>query len=168
MSEIDRIVDELTRAVDTDPWHGSPVARLLDGIDATRAAAKPRGNAHSIWEIVRHMTAWAGEVRRRIAGHPASEPEEGDWPTPSGNDEQAWRRDVALLFDVHQRLLSQVRTLKDEVLFQPATDARDREAGAGVTHYVLLHGLSQHHAYHAGQIAILKKMVCDQTARPPS
>jgi len=159
MSEIDRIVDELTRAVDTDPWHGNPVARILDGIDAATAAAKPGRNAHSIWEIVRHMTAWTGEVGRRLAGHPPGEPQEGDWPSPSGSDEEAWRRDVVLLFEVHQRLLARVRALNDGVLFQATTDARDREAGAGVSHYVLLHGLSQHHAYHAGQIAILKKMV---------
>ena len=158
MSEIDRIADELTRAMDTDPWHGNPVARILDGIDAASAAAKPGGNAHSIWEIVRHMTAWTGEVGRRLAGHAPGEPLEGDWPPPSGTDEAAWRNDVARLFDVHQRLLAQVRALKDEVLFRPTTETRDRETGSGVDHYVLLHGLSQHHAYHAGQIAILRKM----------
>ena len=159
MSELERIADELTRAMDTDPWHGSPVARILDGVDAAGAAARPTGSAHSIWEIVRHMTAWTGEVGRRLAGHAPGEPEEGDWPAPSGDDEEAWRRDVTLLFDVHERLLAQVRALQDDVLFRPASDARDREAGSGVSYYVLLHGLSQHHAYHAGQIAILKKMV---------
>ena len=159
MPEIDRIVDELTRAMDTDPWHGNPVARILDGIDATRAAALPNGTAHSIWEIVRHMTAWTGEVGRRLAGRTPGEPQEGDWPAPTGTGEEAWRRDSALLFDVHQQLLAQVRALKDETIFLATVDVRNREAGSGVSHYVLLHGLSQHHAYHAGQIAILKKML---------
>jgi hypothetical protein len=159
MSEIERIVDELTRAMDTDPWHGNPVARILDGIDAAAAATKPPGNAHSIWEIVRHMTAWTGEVARRLDGHPAGEPQEGDWPAPSGTDAAAWQRDVQQLFDAHQRVLAQVQALTDAKLLAPTSDPRDREAGAGVTHYVLLHGLSQHHAYHAGQIAILKKLV---------
>jgi uncharacterized damage-inducible protein DinB len=158
MSEIDRIVDELTRAMDTDPWHGNPVARILDGIDAERAAARPSGGAHSIWELVRHMTAWTGEVRRRLEGHPAGEPQEGDWPRPSGNDDAAWRRDVQELFDAHQRVLGQINAMSEAALFAPTNDPRDREAGAGVTHYVLLHGLAQHHAYHAGQIAVLKKM----------
>ena len=35
---------------------------------------------------------------------------------------------------------------------------RTRPTGAGVTRYVLLHGLVQHHAYHAGQIAILARI----------
>lgn len=30
--------------------------------------------------------------------------------------------------------------------------------GTGVTRDVLLHGLAQHHAYHAGQIALLSKL----------
>ena len=36
-------------------------------------------------------------------------------------------------------------------------DARDRALGSGVTQYVTLHGLVQHHVYHAGQISLLKK-----------
>ena len=36
-------------------------------------------------------------------------------------------------------------------------NARDRSLGSGVSRYVSLHGLVQHHAYHAGQIALLKK-----------
>jgi uncharacterized damage-inducible protein DinB len=31
--------------------------------------------------------------------------------------------------------------------------------GAGVSHYELLHGIVQHDAYHAGQIAVLKKIL---------
>ena len=42
-------------------------------------------------------------------------------------------------------------------LFQPTNDPRNRPLGAGVLYYVLLHGIVQHDAYHAGQIAILKK-----------
>jgi hypothetical protein len=42
------------------------------------------------------------------------------------------------------------RGVTDSAMFGPTSDPRDRETGAGVTRYVLLHGLSQHHAYHAG------------------
>ena len=38
-------------------------------------------------------------------------------------------------------------------------DGRDRALGAGVTYAVMLHGVAQHYAYHAGQIALLKKGV---------
>ena len=36
-------------------------------------------------------------------------------------------------------------------------DVRDRALGSGVSRYVTLHGLIQHHVYHVGQISLLKK-----------
>jgi hypothetical protein len=36
-------------------------------------------------------------------------------------------------------------------------DVRDPALGSGVTNYVTLHGIVQHHAYHAGRISLLKK-----------
>ncbi len=157
MSEADRIVDELTRAVEGDPWHGNSVASILDGVTAAAAAARPPADVHSIWEVVRHMTAWTGEVDRRLQGHAPAQPLEGDWPAPSGTTEHAWKADVAALMDAHRRVLQRVTTLSDASLQAPPVEHRDRPVGSGVSFYVLLHGLAQHHAYHAGQIALLKK-----------
>jgi uncharacterized damage-inducible protein DinB len=153
-----RIADELTRAIENDPWHGDAVTSILSGFTAKRAAAKPTAAVHSIWEIVRHMTAWTGEVERRLDGHPAGLPQEGDWPEPSGATEKHWKQDVAALIMAHERLRDKLKTVSDASLFAPTRDPRNRPTGAGVTRYVLLHGLAQHHAYHAGQIAILKKL----------
>jgi uncharacterized damage-inducible protein DinB len=50
-----------------------------------------------------------------------------------------------------------VRRLPEAKLHEPTNDPRDRALGAGVSHYVLLHGIVQHDVYHAGQIAILRK-----------
>ena len=36
-------------------------------------------------------------------------------------------------------------------------DVRDRALGSGISRYVMLHGLVQHHVYHAGQISLLRK-----------
>ncbi len=72
MTEIARIIDELQREHDGDPWHGSPLQAILEGIDATRANARPIPGAHSVWELVLHMTAWKNETaqaagrRRRL------------------------------------------------------------------------------------------------------
>jgi uncharacterized damage-inducible protein DinB len=154
-----RIADELTRAIEVDPWHGDAVSAILRDISAPMASAKPGGDVHSIWEIVRHMTAWTGEVERRLDDHPASVPQQGDWPAPSGATARHWKQDVEALVRAHKRLRDKVKTLADVSLFAPTVDPRNRPTGAGVTRYVLLHGLAQHHAYHAGQIAILKKLI---------
>lgn len=157
MSEIDRIIDELEREHTGDPWHGSPLHAILDDINAAQAAAKPLPAAHSIWELVLHMTGWKNEVRRRLSGAPAGEPEAGDWPAAGEPSEASWRAAVAQLDKSHQDLVAAVRALPESRLHEPTNDARERPLGTGVSYYVLLHGLVQHDVYHAGQIAILKK-----------
>jgi uncharacterized damage-inducible protein DinB len=158
-SESVRLIDELTRAIEGDAWHSDPIARILDGVTAAQATLRPVPAAHTIWEIVCHMSAWTNEAARRLAGHPAGEPTEGDWPAPSGSDEQSWRRDLSRLFEAHRRLMAALESYSDAQLLEPTNDPRDRETGTGVTRDVLLHGLSQHHAYHGGQIALLKKAI---------
>ena len=157
MSEISRIIDELEREYGGDPWHGSPLVAILDGVSASQASAKPVANAHSIWELVLHVTAWKNEVRLRLSGAPAGEPKEGDWPEVGEPSDERWQAALERLRRAHRDLLSDIQTLPEAKLFAPTKDARDRETGAGVTHYVLLHGAVQHDVYHAGQIALLKK-----------
>jgi uncharacterized damage-inducible protein DinB len=157
MGEIDRIIDELNREHQGDPWHGSPLMQILAGIDHVQASARPIVGGHTIWELVLHMTGWKNEVRRRLGGAPAAEPSEGDWPIPPAATVDAWRAAVDALVDAHQALAAAVSRTTEDRLFAPTNDPRDRETGAGVTHYVLLHGIVQHDVYHAGQIALLKK-----------
>lgn len=159
MNEIDRIVDQLQREYDGDPWHGSPLLSILDGVTAAQAAAKLVPGAHSIWEIVLHITAWKGEVRRRLTGAPAGEPEEGDWPAVGTPGDERWTEARARLQNVQDQLLAAIKGLPESRLFEPTNDQRDRPLGTGVTYYEMLHGLVQHDVYHTGQIAIVKKAV---------
>ena len=157
MTEIDRIIDELQREFSGDPWHGSPLKSILDGVTASQAASKPVPSAHSIWELVLHMTAWKGEVRKRLSGAAASDPEEGDWPIPGTQTPEAWNEVLKKLQAAHDRLIETIRQLPEARLFEATNDPRNRPLGTGVSYYVLLHGSVQHDVYHSGQIAILKK-----------
>jgi uncharacterized damage-inducible protein DinB len=157
MSEISRIIDELEREYDGDPWHGSPLVAILDGVSASQASARPVASAHSIWELVLHVTAWKNEVRLRLSGSPAGEPKEGDWPEVGEPSEERWQAALERLRRAQRDLVSDIQSLPETKLFAPTTDTRDRATGAGVTHYVLLHGAVQHDVYHAGQMALLKK-----------
>jgi uncharacterized damage-inducible protein DinB len=159
MSERDRLLDQLQRAHDGDPWHGSPVKAILQGITHAQAARRPPNGAHSIWEIVLHMTGWRNEVARRATGEPAGEPEGGDWPSVGEPTAARWEAALAALDASHRNLAAVVRGLSDERLIQSTNDPRNRELGAGVSYYELLHGVVQHDAYHAGQIAIVKKIL---------
>ncbi|MEX2271518.1 MAG: DinB family protein [Vicinamibacterales bacterium] len=156
-TEVGRLIDQLERAICGDPWHGDPVVTILQRIPFGQANAKP-GAAHSIREIVRHMTAWTNEVRRRVNGMPAGEPPEGDWPAAAGKGAAAWAEEIDALVAAHNAVVHDLRKLTEAQLFEPTRDPRDRKTGAGVTRYVLLHGLVQHHAYHAGQISLLSRI----------
>jgi uncharacterized damage-inducible protein DinB len=154
----DTLLDELRRAWDGDPWHGDPVRRILDGVTAQQAAARPLPAAHGIWQIVLHMTAWTREVTRRLRDRVAREPADGDWPqVPAGGGAGEWAAAVDALARAHAELVAAVAAFPPAELEQVMGDARDRPLGAGVTYAVMLHGIAQHHAYHAGQIALLRK-----------
>jgi uncharacterized damage-inducible protein DinB len=156
VAERDRLLDELRRAWDGDPWHGDPVRRVLEGITAQQAAARPLAQAHGAWELVLHMTSWTREVTRRLRDRTAREPEDGDWPAP-GTGEGEWNAALDALARAHAELVAAVAAFPPAELDHVVGDARDRPLGAGVTYAVMLHGIAQHHAYHAGQIALLKK-----------
>ena len=157
MSEVERIIDELERAYSGDAWHGSPVQAILADVTAVDAAARPVQDGHSIWEIVLHMTSWKNETRRRLAGATPAEPVEGDWPQIEVPSAAAWQLALERLDASQQALIVAVRQLREPQLFEPTRDPRNRATGSGVPFYVLLHGIVQHDAYHAGQIALLKK-----------
>ena len=159
MSEASRLIDQFKRAHDGDPWHGSPVKAILEGVTAEQAARKPADGAHSIWELVLHLTGWRNEVARRARGEPAAEPVAGDWPAIGDPTSARWTAALAALDESHANLVRVVRDMSDDQLLEPTNDPRNRPLGTGVSYYELLHGIVQHDAYHAGQIAILKKVL---------
>ncbi len=156
MREVGRIVEQLQRAYSGDAWYGPSVRAALDGVDARQAAARPVPTAHTISEIVLHMTSWTREVTRRLRVGVAREPEDGDWPAGAASDEAAWSAILAALDAANEELLTVVAALDDTHLQDRIGDVRDRALGSGVSRYVTLLGLVQHHVYHTGQISLLK------------
>jgi uncharacterized damage-inducible protein DinB len=155
--EVDRIADLFERACRGDAWYGPSVRSILEQVDGRTAFAHPVPGAHSICEIVLHMTGWAREVARRLRVGIARDPEAGDWPTCAVAGESEWQNVVAGLDAANAELLAAIRATDDSRLGNLIGDARDPALGSGVTQYVTLHGIVQHHIYHAGQIALLKK-----------
>ena len=159
MAEADRLIDQFQRAHDGDPWHGSPITAILEGVTAEQAAKRPPNGAHSIWELVLHATGWRNEVARRAKGEPAGAPAAGDYPAVGDPTPERWKAALAAFDDSHRNLVAVARGMTDEQMWKPTNDPRNRPLGTGVTYYELLHGIVQHDAYHAGQIAILKKVL---------
>jgi hypothetical protein len=61
-SDLEALCEDLRRVYDGAPWHGSSITEVLKGVDADVAARRSIPRAHTIWEIVLHMTAWTREV----------------------------------------------------------------------------------------------------------
>lgn len=152
MTEIERILDQLKRAYEGNAWHGPSVKEVLAEVTAETAHARPLTNAHSIWELVRHIAVWEDVGRRRLEGDRAqieiSSPE--DWPPPEDLSEAAWDQAKATLDRGHEALVEAIARVSESRLDEPVFEGMS-------TVYVTLHGVIQHDLYHAGQIAMLKK-----------
>lgn len=122
----------------------------LEGVTAEQAASKPIANAHSIWELAHHIGAWAEIVRRGIAGEKFEITAEMNFPPVTATTDSAGTASLQQLDDIHSALSAAVSELPESRLGEIAVEG-------GSTIYVLLHGVAQHHIYHAGQIVLLKK-----------
>jgi uncharacterized damage-inducible protein DinB len=157
MTERDRLIDQLQREYDGTPWHGPSLTQILDGITAEQAARRVAAAAHSIWEILLHMTAWKREVTRRLQGHTAGEPEVGDWPVTGEASQARWQAAQKDHARAQQELIAALRALDDQGLAAKVEGDTAVSIGAGISKAATVYGILQHDTYHAGQIALLKR-----------
>ena len=153
MDEVRRLSDQLKRSYEGHAWHGPALRELLDGVSAQAAAARPVAGAHSIWELVLHVAAWEDAARRILDGEEIGDmPEAQNFPPAAAVSDHAWHEALGHLESVHRALVEDVHDLTDEELMQEVPSRK-------YTVYFLLHGVVQHNLYHAGQIALLKKLL---------
>src|SRR5215210_3096044 len=156
-TDFDALRLDLRQVYQGDPWHGSSITAVLDGIDADAASSRPIPDAHNIWELVLHMAVWTREVASRVRGADAKNPPE-DWPVPaSGGGEKAWTLAKADLAAAQRELEQAVDALQPDDLVRWVGDQRDPALGTGTSVGTVIRGLLQHHTYHQGQIALLKR-----------
>lgn len=152
-SEVKRIAGQLHASLAGPAWHGPSLLEILEGVTAVEARQHPVAAAHSMAEIVLHVTAWMSAAERRLAGESIELEGDADWPPVTGSFD--WSAAVQGLRDVAETLGVRIRTLSDADL----VTIRVRSYGHEYSAYVLLHGVVQHNLYHAGQLALLKKAI---------
>jgi uncharacterized damage-inducible protein DinB len=155
MPEVARILDQLHRAYEGPAWHGPALREILAGLTFETAAQRTIPDAHTIWELVLHITVWMSVPTQRIVGaEMPTLPPDQDWPAAPEPTESGWRQALHQLAQAQRDLEAEVGKL---------TDDRLRETVVGdvpYSIYTMLHGVVQHNLYHAGQIALLKKAIC--------
>ncbi len=153
MTEMERITDQLRLAIEGEAWHGPSVFEALEGITAEQATTRPIPNGHSIWEILLHVTIWLEETVVRLRGLGRNLELEVEWPEPPvGGGDDAWNESIARLRRAQANLTEELGRTDDVRLDQPIAEGF-------LSVYASLHGIVQHTVYHAGQIALLRKLV---------
>ncbi len=150
MSEVDRILAHYDGVLRGAAWHGDPVWQVLDGISAETAAARPLPIAHTIWELVKHMAFWEDVAAKRLRGLRAGLVEELNFPPTPAATEENWQKTLGELRTSNANFRAALAKL-DPAKLNDLTVAGKR------TFADESYGLIEHHVYHLGQIALLKK-----------
>jgi uncharacterized damage-inducible protein DinB len=141
------------QAYNRQSWHGTNLRGSIRGLTPEAAAWRPGPGRHNIWELVVHCAYWKYAVWRRLTGEKrGSFRLEGSnfFDRPVELTDTAWRADVRLLEEMHQRLRRVV----------VATTPRELTAKrqGKYTAADLISGITAHDLYHAGQIQLIKRL----------
>lgn len=159
MSIAEKLQTSLQSILAHDPWYGPATYDIIDQISFETAYEKPPGAVHAIAGIVLHMLGWTQEVTQRMGGQTAGEPAGGDWPDPGTPDEQRWQQLIADFKLANVTLAGVIQHFADDRWNAPINDERIQEIGTGVNYQALVEGLIQHHVYHSGQLALMKRLL---------
>jgi uncharacterized damage-inducible protein DinB len=144
----DRILIQLKSTYDGSAWHGTPLRKMIEGIDDATANARPISNARTIAELTAHIAGWMEIAERRARGEAFEVTRELDFPSVDG---VAWRDIVRRLERAHAQLVATVGAMTDEALEAKVPRKRHSQE-------YMLHGVAHHNTYHAAQMALLKKV----------
>jgi len=149
MSELEQLIYEYDQIMIGEGWYGDPVWKILQDIDAQCAAAQPIARAHTISQLVMHMAFWEQVALRRFSG-PETPDLAGNFPEPAVWDADEWQKTLEAFRESNREFRHGVSLLDASCLDQKTP------GGQHSFRYELV-GVMQHHIYHAGQIALLKK-----------
>lgn len=143
-------------AVTGSPWHGPSLEASVRGVDAARAAARPIEGAHTIWGLVLHAGAWAEIVTERVQGRNPRVTPEQNFPPVTPTDEAAWAETVADALGAFETLAGVLEEMDEGALLRSVDG---RRTAAEQVRWLLAHT-----AYHAGQIALLRRALGTEPA----
>lgn len=152
MSEIARLQQLLQQTYDGNCFHGDSIAQIFSSVDVGGATWKPAGAAHSIWQIVQHMTAWQNVIRERLTSPTlVTLNDEQNYPAVPEATLEHWSATLDGFREALYALLEAIGKFPEEKLEKPVP-------GRGYSYDMLLHGAIHHNLYHAGQISLLSAM----------
>jgi hypothetical protein len=141
--------ETLARALSGEGAHVAS-KNVFEGLDWTRAGARPEGAPHSIFQLLGHLTFWQDWVVAWLDGGNPQVPKHaaGSWPTAAA---PASKKDWAQAVKAFRRGLAGL---------ERRAGKRDLLAPRGKhTRLGMLHAIASHNSHHLGQVVILRQML---------
>jgi uncharacterized damage-inducible protein DinB len=157
MTTAEQLKHDLETVLWGDAWYGPSIYNTIEKVSFETAYEKPPGSVHNIAGLVLHMLSWTEEVMDRMNGMAAQMPSSGNFPDPGAPDEQKWQNYVNDLKLVNVNLLGVIQNFPNEQWDELINDTRENKPK--VTYKGLIYGFIQHQVYHAGQIALLTRII---------
>ena len=158
MNEIELIVQVLKQTFKGVAWHGPSFMYVLKGVDKVQASERPIDSRHTIWEIVNHCSYWMEAVTKAFHGEKMPDIESTEDWSKMGKTEKDWIKSQDRLRKAYEELVESIKDLNETQLTQKVHGTFKGKAYT-TPYRKMLHGISDHNTYHAGQIAILKKRI---------
>jgi uncharacterized damage-inducible protein DinB len=156
LNEIELIVTKLKQTFSGSAWHGPSFMSVLYGVDKAQARARPIEERHTIWETVDHSSYWMEAVTRTLHGEKMPDIRSTeDWPQMGEIDED-WTEAQEKLKKAYEALVNSIKDLNKSLLTREIHSSFQGKFFT-YTYRKMLHGISDHNTYHAGQIALLRK-----------
>lgn len=149
---IENVKTLLNNAFHGGAWHGPSVLELTKGLSLKEAGFKT-GTVHTIAELIYHITSWRIFTVKKIQGDAEFnvDGEKANWGNMGKLDQFELETLMMELTLTHDELMTELEKKDDDFL-------NEIVPGAEYTFFTLLTGQIQHDLYHAGQMAVLKKL----------
>ena len=144
------IILSLKETLQDEPWYGQPVMAILNDIDPSIAFKKPSEASHSLVELLYHMITWTEFTVKRLEKDQTDNSDALDWRKIDPK-EHTWEKGLLEFKTANDRIIELLESKEDSFLEEEA-DFRK------YNFRTLVNGLIQHHIYHLGQVAYIKKL----------
>ena len=151
MTQAESLADQIEKSIIGPAWYGLSLMEAISDVTAEEASFRLDEGSHSIWQQVWHLNNWIGVCHSRLNGNETPWlPEEQDWPPTRAFSEEDWKKAKVTVFASHKEFVAAARKVPDSKLNEQVP-GKDYSVG------FMLQGITQHVAYHTGQIVLLKK-----------
>lgn len=149
------LIRTLDEAFHGPAWHGPALKATLHGCTPAEAERRLAPGRNTVRELVLHTAYGKHLVRARLTSDPRRFPRplrRPWWPKTVDLSPDGWREDLALLDAAHAALVASLAKMTPAGLAQ-------RRPGKRHTLGEEIIGIVLHDTYHAGQIALIRKLV---------